>query len=60
MWNFVAPMQNVRSNFGAAVIGNLIYVVGGCDSNDSLNGVESFVCYNKVFYFFSLKTILFI
>ena len=44
MWAFVAPMQNVRSNFGTAVIGNLIFAVGGCDSNESLNSVEYFVC----------------
>jgi len=36
-------MQSVRSNFGIAVIGNLIYAAGGCDLNESLNSVEHFV-----------------
>ena len=43
IWTFVASMLNARSSFGFAVIGNLIYAVGGCDLNESLNSVECFV-----------------
>ena len=50
-WNFCAPMQNVRSNFGIAVIGNLIYAAGGTDFNDSLNSVEHFVWLIVIFVF---------
>ena len=42
-WTFVASMNYARSTLGLAVIGNLIYAVGGRDANGCLNTVECFV-----------------
>lgn len=41
-WSYVASMSNPRSTLGIAVIGNILYAVGGRDANVCLSSVEYF------------------
>lgn len=42
MWQLVSPMTHPRINFGAAVVDNFIYVVGGHDGATHLKSVEKY------------------
>ena len=41
-WSFLAPMTQCRSGHGVAVLGDLMYAVGGHDGVQYLNTVETF------------------
>ena len=41
-WSFVAKMLNPRSNHGAAVVNDNIYVIGGKNEACSLKSVEMY------------------
>ena len=41
-WKVVTPMKTGRASHCSVATGNLIYVLGGCDSNDCHNTMECF------------------
>lgn len=42
LWQLVSAMTHPRINFGAAVVDNFIYVVGGHDGATHLKSVEKY------------------
>ena len=41
-WTTISNMSTRRQQFGAAVLGNRVYIVGGRDGLKTLNSVECF------------------